>query len=116
MSIKYEDESIGQRCLATLERLIRTTQEELIGRAKALWNKVTDLMEKDLEHYIISFTQCQSGKLSVRNFTNRFHLYDHVSFLYEISGITVVKDNNIHVYHFITTHSYVLMEFIVLIL
>ena len=65
MSVKYEDETIGQRCMATLQRLIHTTQEELICRAQALWSKVIDLMEKDLEHYITSFTRCHSTKISV---------------------------------------------------
>lgn len=65
MSIKHENERIGQKAFETLTSLVESANNDISMRAGMLMERITDKMTVDLRRYMERFTKSFPTKKSV---------------------------------------------------
>lgn len=65
LSIKHEDEAVGQTALRSLGGLVAATNDDVKLRSRVLSQQIIEKIVVDLKKYTFEFTRCHNGLPSV---------------------------------------------------
>ena len=65
LSIKHEDEAVGQRALRSLTGLVAATNDDVKLQSRVLSQQIIEKIVVDLKKYTIEFTRCHNDLPSV---------------------------------------------------
>jgi len=65
LSIKHENEAVGQTALRSLESLVAATNDDVKVQSRVLSKQIIEKIVVDLKKYTIAFTRCHNDLPSV---------------------------------------------------
>lgn len=65
VSMRYNSDQIGNKALATLQRLVNLANDEILLKSANLLKQICEKMRADIERYMEIFTKKEPKKVSV---------------------------------------------------